>query len=288
METDVNIKPNETEQDQNILLELQRELGLMLAEFIQKCQENNLRYFLFYGTLLGAIRHNGFIPWDDDIDLLMPREDAERFVELFGEHYSDNAYLDAYNCPRYDSYAPNVRICSESIMLVQMRDGNETRLPAFLSIWIIDGLPSDEKKKQKHIKQIFKKYSILRFSRSAVLGTLKKNNRTTKEKFFIAVNKAIGLGKIIRPRKAAKAFNETVRKYGISESDECFIGWSPRGKRIFKTEWFLDSAEVQFGDLCCSAPVGYDAMLTMIYGDYMKLPPEGKRLPPHGINIIKL
>lgn len=269
----------------NDLKTLQNELKKMLVEFINKCEANNLRYFLFYGTLLGAIRHNGFIPWDDDIDLLMPREDVEKFVELFKDFYSDNAHLDGYNCPHFDSYAPNIRINSEKVLLRQDRNNSKSFVPAFLSIWIIDGLPSDHRIQKKHLKKIFRRYSVLRLARSSVQGTMHVDNRSIKEKVLIALNNILHIGRIITPRKAACYFNSLQKKYTWKTSDKCVIGWAPSGKRVFKTKWFKSTKSVIFDGVKCAAPIGYDELLKMEYGDYLKLPPVEQRVPLHNTEI---
>lgn len=267
------------------LLLLQKELKFLLAEFVKKCNQHNLKYFLFYGTLLGSIRHKGFIPWDDDIDLLMPREDIEKFVELFRDYYSDNAYLDGYNCKHYNSFAPNVRINSNKVYLRQNMNGKETFLPAFLSIWIIDGLPHNLSERKRHIKKVFRKYKLLRLSRSSRQGTLKLKNRPVSEKIAIFLTKLLPIGKLINPRKAAKKFNQLLQKYPINTSESCFIGWNEKGNRIFKTNWFADNLISSFDNIVCKIPVGYKEILELEYGNYLELPPENKRAPSHNIDI---
>ena len=269
----------------NDLKTLQVELTKMLAEFVSKCEEHNLRYYMFFGTLLGAVRHSGFIPWDDDIDILMPREDVEKFVDLYKDYYSDNAHLDGYNCPHYDSFAPNIRINSNKMMLRQDRNGQKAYVPAFLSIWIIDGLPDDLNKKKRHIKKIFRKYGILRLSRSAVQGTL-KINRSKKEQILIGINRVFRIGKLFPPRKAAKKFNDTLKKYFWASGKECFIGWNPQENRLFQTEWFKDTTTAEFDGIKVTIPKGYNALLKRLYGNYMELPPEKDRHPIHSTEII--
>jgi lipopolysaccharide cholinephosphotransferase len=272
-------------QEQNLRL-LQTELLKMLEEFDRKCRENGLKYYLLYGTMLGAVRHQGFIPWDDDVDLLMLREDLDRFVALFRDHYSDFAHLDGYNCRHYDSYGPNVRINSDRMMLRQDRDGKENYVSAFLSIWVADGLPDDPGKRKRHIKMLHRRYALLRLARSAVQGTQEgRRRRSKKEKILIALNKTLKIGKLIPPRKAAKWYNDCLRKYPALGGESCYIGWSPRGKRIYKTAWFESDREVSFEGLRCLVPSGFHEMLQMEYRSYMELPPLEKRVPRHGIDI---
>ena len=82
----------------------------VLKDFIKICDENNLRYMMLGGTMLGAVRHKGFIPWDDDIDIGMPRADYERFIEIFMEPNKENLYLNYYKNQCQNTYAyKNIR-----------------------------------------------------------------------------------------------------------------------------------------------------------------------------------
>ena len=265
---------------------LQNELRVMLKEFINCCEQNGLCYYLFYGTLLGAVRHEGFIPWDDDIDLLMPRRDIERFVSLYGQYYSESAHLDGYNCSKYDSFAPNIRICSDKMYLCQRRNGKDEYINAFLSIWIIDGLPDNKVKCKYHLKRVFRKYAFLRLSRSSIQGVRDIAHRSLKERMIIKLNSLLQFGRIISPRYAAKKFNETLKKYPLEQGECCFIGWNPKGKRVFRTEWFQSSIQAKFDGLLCNIPCGYDQILKLEYGDYMKLPPINRQQPSHSLKYV--
>ena len=154
-----------------------------------------------------------------------------------------------------------------------------------MSIWIIDGLPDNEREKKKHIKKVFRKYGVLRLSRSSVQGTLHIDNRSKKERFFIAINRIFRIGKLFPPRKAAKAFNDTLKKYPWNFGKECFIGWNPEENRVFQAEWFEGTTAAEFDGIKVTIPVGYDALLKRLYGNYMELPPLEKRHPIHSTEI---
>lgn len=115
---------------------VQSEILKILKIFDEKCKENNLKYYIFYGTLLGAVRHKGFIPWDDDIDITMPREDYEKFISLYRDEFFHGYYLDGYNCSRYESYSPVFRINSENVLLRRDKGNKEHWIGAFISIFL--------------------------------------------------------------------------------------------------------------------------------------------------------
>ena len=104
---------------------VQSEILKILKIFDEKCNEINLKYYIFYGTLLGAVRHKGFIPWDDDIDITMPREDYEKFISLYRDEFFRGYYLDGYNCSRYESYSPVFRINSKNVLLRRDKGNKE-------------------------------------------------------------------------------------------------------------------------------------------------------------------
>ena len=267
-------------------LKMHEVLTEMLFEFSNKCKEAKLEFYLFYGTMLGAVRHSGFIPWDDDVDLLMKRGDYNKFIELYKHDYSDNCYLDAWNCPEYHTYAPNLKICNRHVFYIQNRNGIHEKIPVFLSIWIIDGLPPEGIRRKIHIHRIFNSFRVLRLSRAAVNGTNDTIDRSLIERLLISVNNTLKIGRIISPRKAAQRFNKIASKYGFNSSHDCFIGWNPKGNRIFKCKWFDGYQQVEFEKEEFHIPIGYKEILSLEYGDYMSLPPIEKRKPEHSCDIF--
>ncbi len=206
---------------------MQKEIYKILEVFKEKCEENNLRYFLFYGTLLGAIRHDGFIPWDDDIDLAMPRPDYEKFISLFKEHFTDDYYLDGYNCNRYESFSPNFRINDSKLLLRKDKEHQEHYICAFISIWPVDGMVDNKFIQKLSVYRRRFRYGLLRAARSSRNGLDKGLNRSAKEKFFVGINRVFKLGKLLTPGKAAAHFNKLCMKYDYDKSPYCQVGYDP-------------------------------------------------------------
>ena len=122
------------------LKDLQTGIAVMVHDF---CQEHGIRYFLGYGSLIGAVRHKGYIPWDEDIDLGMPRPDYERFIHTFPGAYPDLKVFAPELDPGY--YAPYANVCLEGTLLVEQNLSHHGReIGVKVDIFPIDGAPSDD------------------------------------------------------------------------------------------------------------------------------------------------
>ncbi len=244
----------------------------ILKEFKYFCEENNLRYFLAYGTLLGAVRHGDIIPWDYDIDVQMPREDFEKFLELTSQkqikpHLKVFSWL---NEKRY--YLPFVKLCDTRTRLVITQTNAGIPLGVWIDIFPMDGIPDDEGEREK--------------LRSDFLETADKvsltiyDNVSFKEKLF-HMPEYIRL-RLFKESYIEKKLQDIAKAYPYDEYDTVGTSdvymmktreWSP--KKIYE-----ESTLMNFGDERYTCVADYDCLLTKTYGNYMQLPPEEKRKIP--------
>ena len=240
----------------------------ILLKFAEYCDENELRYYLLGGTLLGAVRHKGFIPWDDDIDVGMPRPDYERFIKLQKQSQTMNVRCVENN----NSGFPFIKIIDEKTYVKQPYDGGEEMSSLWVDVFPFDGWASDEKAAEKDYKRS-------RADRLFLWHAEEKIGMGSTRLRAILKIPVILLAKIYGRSRIARRINNQAQKYSYDESD--WIGnfaW-PLGMRERQPkEWFAERVKLPFEGYEFWAPKEWDKYLTQIYGDYMKLPPEDQRV----------
>lgn len=242
------------------------------------CKEHKIKYSLGYGSLIGAIRHKGFIPWDDDLDVVMMRDDFERFCSI----YEDTSEYKLFSVSRGNMYQPMGRLCEMQNTLVK------TALPLFTEqtgVWIdIFPLDSVDEDKQRFDER---KYLIE-----------ESHKRIWQCRYYMREWKGVrslvhikdSLLWLLNVRNARKTINQLVNYHNdlcinFASSDSKMMSmlvfpvyiqrdWSP--KNVFE-----ETIPIPFEDTCFQVMKGYDEWLRIIYGDYMQLPPEEKRKAGH-------
>ena len=251
----------------------------MLINFADYCDKNGLCYTLAGGTLLGAIRHKGFIPWDDDIDVMMPRQDYEKLLMT-----SDDFLRTAgsrYKLLGKNSEYPFSKVLDlKTFVLFEKYNDSETG-HLWIDIFPIDGLPKNNLKN----KLIYK---LSRFLMDLIL--VGKINLGEEKIFFKRQIKAvvkkivnvIGSNKIVHLSDkfaSRRSFAQSNYVGGIS------WGYGPQ-ERMPKKEW-MNRTKVEFEGHEFWAPGCWDLYLRNLYGDYMQLPPEEKRVTHNMVAYIK-
>lgn len=246
-----------------------------VAEF---CEKNNIKYYLTYGTLLGAIRHQGFIPWDDDIDIAMPRPDYIKFNQLYPVKNKCNYYVLSSiitNSKHLYTFAKVFDIRTDKIEEGLNYDEDSMR-GIDIDIFPLDGVPEDVqkclafKKTQKKLFRCFL-YSRMPFQKSkSIVKTFLKYS-------ILGILHAFGTSRF------NKLINKRAMKYSFDTSE--YIGsninFFMKNKEHFKKSGFMKSIKVIFEGQEFNAPSDYDKYLTGLYGDYMQLPPKEEQTTHH-------
>lgn len=248
----------------------------ILKKYIEAVEAMGLRYVVIGGTLLGAVRHRGFIPWDDDIDVCMPREDYEKFIREGQRYLSEGLFLQTYETdPEYHRVAAKIRrsdttFIEGSIRHLKINHG------VFIDIFPTD-IHSDKKANSLpvRIKKLLIKARVSEVYQGGK-GSLRLRAACTVSKLFYPT---------VRDALIAKDAVCQISREGDKLAN--YSGtWG--AKEIFPAEWFRDTVELEFEGLTVRAPIDYDKWLTQLYGDYMQLPPPEKRVSHHHTDIIDL
>lgn len=251
------------------LEEIQKEEKKLLEETIEFLDKNNIKYYIWAGSFLGAVRHKGFIPWDDDTDIAIPREDYNQLVNILKENncrVKKNIKAIGFELNNFDS--PYLKFVNEDIRVKELNDYDKN---IWIDVFPIDGAP-------KNGKMFYKKISIYRrlyfLKRSEYRNWKSKTNiiRRCLKKLILLFLRPIKYKYIIR------SYIKLCSKYDTENSEfVCHNVWGTGEKEKFPKEMLFETAKYKFEDIEVTGLKDYDRCLTNIYGDYMKLPPEEKR-----------
>lgn len=249
--------------------EIQDHLYIMLKEFDSFCKENDIKYSLSGGSLLGAIRHKGFIPWDDDIDICLSRPDYEKLITIFPKVFHSNYLLRSIE--RNNSKYPFARLEKLDIKIEDEYSNANQFL--FMDIMPVDGLPNDK----NEVVSIYKKrkiYSKMLELCDAKLGHGKSFSRAFIKSILIIFAKCVGY------KYWTHKLDQLAKQYDYNTSD--YVGAITGGvygeAECMVKVAFEKRVPIEFRDLKLEVFSCYDTYLSNLYGrNYMEIPPEGKR-----------
>ena len=265
------------------LKEIQKIELKLLLQYDLVCKQNNLRYSLGGGTLLGAVRHKGFIPWDDDIDVMMPRPDYEMFLAYCKSQKT------GFNLITYDTVETynglSSKIWDPSTVIRDDLMGVSYEIGVNIDVFPLDGLGNSE----EEALRIFRKTAWKREMLNAVIWKKffrSKTHSSLVEPIRFAM---FVLSRFANPKKLLRKVDEENLRHPFEQSTYagCVCG-SYREREIMTTDTFKNYIEVEFEGHRLSAIQNYDEYLKKHYGDYMKLPPKEKQETHHTYKAYRI
>ena len=257
--------------------DIKKMLVNILNAFSQLCESHGLTYFLSGGTLLGAVRHEGFIPWDDDIDVFMPREDYEKLLQIENDRYPEEYSIFSYRNDRSHIY-PFAKMYDNRTYLKEMRHIHNKNSGVFIDIFPIDGVSSRGLFLQQ-LKKIRVYRQLVKLAGTSIYRS-RKSLLTFPRLFAVLCCKMIGL------RFFLKRIDRIARCSTADQPYNAVKVWGYGEKEIFDSSVFSDTALLKFEGNQYRVPAEYDTYLKGLYGDYMKLPPEEDRVHRHEYDVF--
>ena len=268
-------------------MEQQNERGdlrrLQLAEldilkiFIDLCDKLGMPYYLMGGTLLGAVRHKGFIPWDDDVDVALTRPDYERFLKEAAALLPEGYYLSTFeNNPDHTRYL--TRIECDKVKVLETGFEKEHINNAWIDIFPLDGMPNNPLRRKLHGFHLLYRRALLQFSQFDRIVNLKLKNRPWHERILVWFGAKTHFGRHLDTKKQLRKIDRCLKKYDYDKCDYLvnFMG-AYKLKEMFPKALYGNGAWYPFEGLSLMGPEHYDPILTQMYGDYMAPPPEDQR-----------
>ena len=265
--------------------EIRESLVAIMEEIDRVAKLLGIRYFLYAGTLLGAIRHKGFIPWDDDVDLSLFREDYEKLIENFN-NVAQPRYRLIYFTNTKEYLWNFAKVIDLKTCLKEY-----TLNPPFDYGLYVDLFPMDYFDfKSSEEKRIFRD-NIIRFNRAQMITNFKYAPNVRKfYNLWVMMHYKWGHRfsyLFANPVVNLKKWDDYVKNYShgqITDYVLAVFALVPTEKRVnepFRAEWFSETIDVEFEGRMFPIPKGYDKILEISYGDYMQLPPENERKGEH-------
>lgn len=236
----------------------------MLEDFDAVCKKHSIKYMLFSGTALGAVRHHGFIPWDDDLDVIMTRDEYEHFFELCASDFDPEKY---YVQKEFSEHWPmpysKLRLNHSACIEKYHPKDKEMHQGIYIDIFPLDNLYDSP------LLQKIQFYS----SKIVISKSLFKRGYSTDS----AAKKIFMLACVFLPAGIFKKIVQN-RKNSDSPLVHSFFGASKHfSKSIYKREWFTTPIDVEFEGRKYPVSAYFDELLSTLYGDYMRIPPESER-----------
>ena len=275
------------------LSDLQRAEFQILKAFDDICKRYNIKYYLADGTLLGAVRHKGFIPWDDDIDITMTRPEFEKFKSIADIELPESMFLSTFDTPGHIWLIP--RIIDSNTRFYLNNAAKQKEIGAWIDFLVLDGVPKPGLKKTIWSFLFMLARLLYQFSNFSVSVNLNRKDRSLSEKAAIKIAMFTHIEKILNPVKMGHFYEWICTRNDFSKCDYCCMlsnsyeqrGVIPKIRGIIPKKWIGNGVQYQFEDLTVYGFEETDRYLTFLYGDYMQLPPIEERKSIHSVTKVE-
>lgn len=248
----------------------------ILAHIDEICRKNHIQYSIAYGTLLGAVRHNGFIPWDDDVDIVLVRKEYDRLIKILA---NDAKYsLFSFETKKEWRYYFAKLVDPKTQLVSFEKYGEDPELGVFVDIFPLDNLPDDASARQKYALKGAQLESEMELTMKLAYA------RSTKPLHAIA-KRILKYPKHLQAVKKAdygkrrEIFDQHLRQYNHLDTQYC--GLFNEVNNLFPQSMFTEFESIPFENISVQAIKEREKFLQIEYGDYLKLPPEAERVTHH-------
>lgn len=265
---------------------IQSVLRKMFFTFVDICEKHQLKYYLIDGSLLGAVRHKGFIPWDDDIDVAMPRPDYEKFCQIADRELPSNIYFISYEKSLKGKYFGEIAhlFCKDLKLETEYFDRKITT-DIWMDIMIMYGMPNSSLRRRIHYGRYYFCKGLARMGRISNIG---KRQYSICEKKLITLARKVDLSKIINTEKLLLHSVSILKEYDYEQSEYIVVVPSEYGmSEIMPKKYYTQERFGEFEGKTILIAGEAEKILASLYGDYMKLPSIEKRVCKHKTKIIE-
>ena len=253
----------------------------ILKFFHNFCIKNNLRYFAVGGTFLGAVRHKGFIPWDDDIDVCMPRNDYQKFISLM-KLENGKYILETPDSEAEDFCYTQAKLYDSSTTVLEKIKANTNR-GVFIDVFPLDGIGNNK----NEINRNYFAIDILNMFLASRLSVIRKERKLWKNLAIFVSNLLPSC--FVNEKKIIKKLDRLCAKRNFEHYNYCGLLLTQyRKKYIMPKSWFDEYTDYTFEDTLIRGVKDYEKYLSHLYGDWRKLPPENQRNSGHDLIIVNL